>query len=268
MANSCISLRQSDGAILKKFKKEHLKPVIFHEMVNGKKIRFIAASKIDYNKPTLFFVHGAPGSATDFSNFLKDKELIKLANLISIDRLGYGYSDYGHAETSIEKQAETIYAIAKKFTKNKLILIGWSYGGPIIVKIAAEHPTKINHLVLLAPAISPKDEKYFKIAKLAQWTLTKWFVPKGFRVAEAEKLAHVKELTKMLGDWKKLKTPITYYHGDKDKLVPYANIYFIKNHVSNKLLKVITLKNANHFIPWKNYEIVKQELITLLKNDQ
>jgi len=268
MANSCISLRQSDGAILKKFKKEHLNPIIFHKMVNGKKIRFIAASKIDYNKPTLFFVHGAPGSATDFSKFLKDKELIKMANLISIDRLGYGYSDYGHAETSIQKQAETIYAIAKRFTQHKLILIGWSYGGPIIVKMAAEHPTKISHLVLLAPAISPKDEKYFKIAKLAEWSLTKWFVPKGFKVAEAEKMAHVKELTKMLGDWKKLQTPITYYHGDKDKLVPYANTYFIEKHVSDKLLKVITLKNANHFIPWKNFDVVKKELITLLKNNQ
>jgi pimeloyl-ACP methyl ester carboxylesterase len=262
---ACVSFRESDRKVLREFKKITIKPEIYRENYQGKTIRYISTKPIDNSIPTILFIHGAPGSAGNYFEYLKDVELGKKANLISIDRLGYGYSDFGKAETSLEKQAESIYTISKKHKLTDLILVGWSYGVPIAAKMAYKYP-EVKHSVLVAGAISPEDEKFFGIAKMARWKLTKWMVPKSLRIADEEKMTHVEELTNMLSDWNKIKTPITYYHGTKDKLVPYKNMAFIISKVNDSLLKAVTLKEANHFILFKNYDMVKKELLEVLNS--
>ena len=212
----------------------------------------------------MLFIHGAPGASKDFFSYLEDSELNTKANLISVDRLGYGYSDYGNAETSIEKQAESIYTIVNTHKLNNVVLISWSFGVPIAAKMTYKHP-EIKHNVMIAGAISPKDEKFFGIAKVLRWELTKWMFSKVFKVSDVEKMTHVEELTKMLNDWKAIKVPMTYYHGTKDRIVPYKNMAFITSKVNDSLLKAITVKDANHFIAFKQYNMVKQELLRILE---
>lgn len=257
---SCISFRDTNKKVVKEFNKVALSPVIYQENYKGNSIRFIASKAINNTLPTLLFVHGSPGACGDYFRYLKDKNLNEIANLIAVDRLGYGYSNFGNAETSIEKQAESIYTIIKAYKLTNVILIGWSFGVPIAAKMAYKYP-EVKHSVLVAGAISPKDEKFFGIAKIAQWKLTKWMVPKVFKVADKEKRMHVAELTKMLDNWAGINTPITYYHGSKDKIVPYANMRFIKEKVNKSLLNDITVKGGSHFILSKEYEMVKRELL-------
>ena len=53
-------------------------------------------------------------------------------------------------------------------------------------------------------------------------------------------------------------------HGDKDKLVNYGNLKFMKENITNAdILKAITLKDTDHFILWTNFELVKKELLIL-----
>jgi pimeloyl-ACP methyl ester carboxylesterase len=261
--NSCVAFRESDKRVAKEFKKVNKSPNIYRLAFNDKVIRYISTNPIDVNLPTLLFVHGAPGSADNFFKYLKDNDLEKKANLITVDRLGYGYSDCGNAETSIEKQAESLYAIVKKYELKNIVLVGWSYGVPIAIKMATKYP-EIKYCVLIAGAISPEDEKFFGIAKVARWKLTKWMVPKALKVADEEKMTHVSELKIMENDWGKVKIPVTYYHGTKDKIVPYKNMAFIKSKINDSLLKAVTIKDANHFILFKNYNLVKQELLSVI----
>ncbi len=261
--NSCMSFKESDNHIYKQFKKVNKTPQIYREIYRDKTIRYIAAKPIDNALPTLLFIHGAPGESSNFFRYLKDDDLSKKANLISVDRLGYGYSDYGNAETSIEKQAESIFAIVEKHQLDNLIVVGWSYGVPIAAKMAYKH-SEVKHSVLIAGAVSPEDEKCFGIAKLVRWKLTKWMFSKALKVSDDEKIAHVTELTKMLDDWKSIKTPITYYHGTKDKIVPYKNMAFMTANINDSLLHAITIKKGNHFIVTKNYTMIKNDLLTIL----
>ena len=144
-----------------------------------------------------------------------------------------------------------------------MIVIGWSYGVPIAVKMAVKFP-EIKHSILVAGAISPDDEKFFGIAKMARWKLTKWMVPKSLKIADIEKMTHVDELKKMLNDWGKLEIPITYYHGTKDKIVPYKNMEFITQKVPDTLLNAVTIEGANHFILSSHYQEVKKELLRVI----
>ncbi|MCF6212929.1 MAG: alpha/beta hydrolase [Flavobacteriaceae bacterium] len=265
-ANSCISLRMSDKEVIKSFKKAAKTPIIYYTNYKGKPMRYIASKPFDSKLPTLLFLHGAPGSSSDFYRYLKDSILNTKANLISMDRLGYGYSNYGIAETSITEQAESAFHILGENKVKDAIVIGWSYGGTIAAKLVALHPELIKHAVLIAPAISPADEKYFILGKVAKWGLTRWMVPKAFRVAEDEKLAHAAELKLMLPDWQKIQRPVTYYQGDKDKIVPFANAQFIRDKMPASLLNQITIKGGSHFIVFKNYELIKTELLRIIDN--
>ncbi len=265
LLSSCVTFRESDKGVYRNFKKEGITPQIYHENFQGKVMRYIAAKPIDNSLPTLLFVHGAPGAGENFFAYLKDEDLITKANLITVDRLGYGYSDYGNAETSIEKQAESIYAITEKYKLTNLIVVSWSFGVPIAAKMTYKYP-EIKHNVMIAGAVSPEDEKFFGIAKVLRWKLTKWMFSKALKVSDKEKITHITELAKMQDDWKNIKTPITYYHGTKDRIVPYKNINFIKTNVKDSLLNAVTVKDTNHFILTKHYGMVKKELLRVIEN--
>lgn len=265
VANSCLTLRDSDKKIVKKFKKIGQDVKVYHDIFNEKSIRYVASSAFDKSKPTVIFVHGAPGSLDNYYKHLQDIDLQKKANLVAVDRLGYGYSDFGNSVTSITKQAEAINFIANKYASNKIVLFSWSFGGPIIGKMAIDNPI-FDHLVMVAPAVSPDDEKHFWLGYLAKWKLTKWFVPKVFVVAEEEKLAHANELKLLENEWQKLKVPITHYHGTKDWLVPYKNMEYFQTKVNDSILKSVTIKDGKHLIFFKNYDLIKKDLLEILDN--
>jgi pimeloyl-ACP methyl ester carboxylesterase len=258
-------MRKSDRQVLSIFKKHDKVPIIDYFQYNSKSMRYIMAG--DYNKhlPTVLFIHGAPGSSTDYFDFLQDSILVKQANLIAIDRLGYGYSSYGKAETSIQKQAFIINKFIDSLQTKNILLVGWSFGGPIAVKTAIQN-TKVTSLLLLAPAIDPSIEKHFFAGHIAKWKATRWLVPTELKIAEQEKLTHVDELIKMKDDWSKIQVPIIHIHGDKDRLVPFENLSFSEKMISNKYLTSIVVKDAGHLLPWKNYELVVENIRFLINN--
>jgi hypothetical protein len=71
---------------------------------------FYAETGSDTNQLVLF-VHGAPGSWDAYMKYLGDTALMHRAQLVSVDRPGYGKSGFGEAVTSIEEQAAMIKPI-------------------------------------------------------------------------------------------------------------------------------------------------------------
>lgn len=262
--NSCFTFRKSNNQVYKHFAKNGLKPEINYFKTEEKTIRYISAKAYNPGLSTVVFLHGSPGSSQDFYEFLSDSSLYEKANLIVMDRLGYGYSDFGKAETSITKQAMVTNSFIDSLMAKSIILVGWSFGGPIAAKMAVLN-SEIDALLLLAPAIDPKHEKHFLVGYLAKWKATRWFVPKTFRVAEEEKLAHISELEQMKGEWKKVVIPTVHMHGDKDKLVPFENLTFSQKMIPKEYLTPIVVKNGGHLLPWKNYELVQQQIHILLE---
>jgi hypothetical protein len=46
-------------------------------------------------------------------------------------------------------------------------------------------------------------------------------------------------------------------------MVPYENVAFAKQYLDSNKLEIITINNANHFIPWSHYNIIKNVLMRL-----
>ena len=62
----------------------------------------------------------------------------------------------------------------------------------------------------------------------------------------------------------KVTSEVVIIHGTKDRLVPYSNMAFIQKELVNaRKMDTLSIKDADHFIPWTHYEIVRNELLKL-----
>jgi pimeloyl-ACP methyl ester carboxylesterase len=265
LLNSCFTFRMSDAKVERKFRSKQLAASFKrHNLKSCEYPVRVVGGPVDADKDVaLFFVHGAPGSSQDFFSYLQDSMLLSQANLYSVDRPGYGYSNFGKAEVSIQKQAQIVAELIAQLPEQKVIIVGHSFGGPIAA-LASVYTSKIVAAVMLAPAIDPAHEKILKIAYLGKWKATRWFVPKALRVAADEKFTHVAELSKVQNLWSQVPVPVTHYHGTKDVLVPYENIHFSTKVFEPAKFKAISLDNENHFLPWSQYELLQRELLGTL----
>ncbi len=256
-----MSFRYSDRKITSLFRGEDVQPEIKYHNFNGQALRYVELVT-NKNLPYVIFIHGAPGSSADYYDYFRNEELYENVNLISIDRLGYGYSDFGNSQTSIQQQGEAIQSIIEKSClSQQVILVGHSYGGPIAVRMAMDNPTSYKSLLLLAPALDPENEKVIKIARLANIKPTSWITPAALKVAADEKFSHIEELKKMIPFYKKIEIPVCHIHGTKDSLVPYENLDFSIKHFQKNLIEPVILDGEDHFLPWTQKELIVKKII-------
>lgn len=263
LATSCMQFRTNPENVLEEFEGALIGPVIKDIDLDGKNFRYVLVEDGTFNKPTIIFIHGAPGSSDNYFQFMKDVKMQSTFDMLSVDRIGYGYSDFGNAETSMVKQANALGSILKEYSGTPTILVGHSYGGPIAAKASVLYPDYVQAILLLAPAIDPENEKKVSIAWMGKTPPFRWLTPKSLKVATDEKYSHVDELILMLPDWKKIQVPVTYIQGDEDRLVPYENLAFAMKMIDASCLKVIGIPGEDHFLPWSQEELIKQELFEL-----
>ena len=246
LLTSCFQFRTSPKGVISEFENSAIAPIIRDVDFDGKNFRYIEVSDSKYQKPTIIFIHGAPGSSDNYFQFMRNPVMAGKFDMISVDRLGYGYSDFGHSETSLVVQAESIASILKEYKNTPTFLVGHSYGGPVAVKAAVLYPTQVQGIMLLAPAIDPENEKKAGIAWMGKTAPFRWITPNSLKVAKDEKYSHVEELKKMLSDYKKLCIPVIYIHGDEDSLVPFENLAFAEKAIDSNCLKLIALAGEDH----------------------
>ncbi len=232
----------------------------------GKELRYIRTGLDHPDKPLVIFVHGAPGSWEAFKSYLADVDLKRMAKLISVDRFGYGESDYGQPVTDIVTHAAGIKSVIQANPASKVILVGHSYGGAVIGKLAATYPELVDGILMVAPVIDPDSEPVKWYAHLANLSLSRALLPKYLNVCTTEKMAHINELRTMLSDWSDIDIPVIHYHGVTDGLAPHdGNIQFSKRHIDDSLLTVISEKAEGHFILWDKPATVKQMILELME---
>lgn len=260
--NSCMTFRTSDKKARLYFQERNMDVAINRIPYKNYQLRYLKTGQ-DTAAYLLVFVHGAPGSSDNFHKYLADSTLREKTLMISLDRPGYGYSNYGHSEIDIREQARAIAHIVADFPQEKIILIGHSYGGPIIGKYAMDNSERLRGIVMLAPVNDPENEPMFWFANFGRWKLTRWMLPGSLKVSADEKFSHATELKKIANDWAGISIPVIHIHGYKDKLAPPVNIDFSKERIPNQYLKMVEM-NTNHFIPWSDYDVVKRELLELM----
>jgi pimeloyl-ACP methyl ester carboxylesterase len=233
----------------------------------GRKIRYITIGT-DHKPATLLFIPGSPASIDLYIDYYKDPSLLQNFKMFAVDRPGYGNSGYGDPEPSVEKQAEIISPIIAEFhsVRRPLIICAGSYGATIACRLVMDHPGIADGLVLDGPSLGPREEKVFWLAPLIENSFIRRIIPPHHRSANTEKIHHEEELEKMLPYWEKIKIPVMYIQGSKDKMIYTSNADFAReNLTSAPYLNVHFVAKRKHFIGRKERPLITKKILQMFQ---
>ena len=232
--------------------------------IDGQTMTYLQVGE-NTNRPLLVLVHGSPGSLVAYEDYYMDTTLLEKYMIISIDRLGFGYSDFGKSEPSLANHAKLIGAILKDYPNQKKLLVGHSMGGPVIAKVAMEYPQLADGLMMIAPSISPDLEPSNTWRKALNWKPISILTPDALRICNQEIIPLKEELEMMMEGWKNITIPVTVIQGEEDSLVPEGNADFAKVMLQNSpYVNIQKIKDGNHFILWNRNSFIKEEIKAML----
>ena len=215
------------------------------------------------DKPLVIFVHGSPGDWRGWADYLVDPELTQRAELIAVDRPGFGGSGAGVVERSLVQQARDIAPLLDKAAPGRrVVLVGHSFGGPLVARLAMDQGSKVTDLVILAGSIDPAQEHTAWYQYVADWPVIAGLLPGPLVVANREIRALQDELVAMLPLWTRVTQRVTLMQGGKDDLVPPENADFAEQVLTRTAsLHIVRIPEMNHFLPWTRYGQVKAVIL-------
>ncbi len=261
-APGCMTFRKPDNEMKAQFDKQGVTLLTNTLTIEGRHIHY--AKTGNDSLPTLLFIHGTPGSWDAFAGYMQDKNLLKKYRMISMDRPGFGYSDFGDA-LHLADQSELLNAAMSELTNGKPVyLVGHSLGGPMIVLMAADAPTLYDGLVLISGSVDAMLEKPEKWRPLIFKTPLNLLVPGAFKPSNVELWYLKKDLVDLKTRFTEITQPVYFIHGLEDTWVPPGNVEYARTLLVNSpKVDTLMIPDGNHFIPWTKYQQIRDVLLRL-----
>ncbi|WP_462248870.1 alpha/beta hydrolase [Ekhidna sp.] len=203
-------------------------PVKTHEGVQiGGIKQWIGAIANDDSKPLLLFIHGGPGFSSRAYSKKFIKQLKKHFIIAQWDQRGSGITEAWndsnnpislgvmHSDTK-----EVIDYLLKKFKKDKLFLVGFSWGGFLGLDYANQYPEKLHAYISVSAMINGDESERTTLASIRE-------------EAELEKnsqaITEISQINVPFDSWEQLyfqRKWSAYYSGDKASQKAYPRRLF------------------------------------------
>ena len=213
-------------------------------------------------KQLIVFVHGTPGSYSAFNSYVHDPVLQDRFHMISVTRAGW-LNDDDEKIPSLEVQAQVLEPLLKRDESGiGAILMGHSYGGPVIAKSAMQYPDLVSGLVFVAttgdPELSaPRWYNRFAVA------LPRFLLGDSLKGANAEILPLRPQLEAMLPLWKTFEFPVLIVQGNKDRLVSPGNARFLAEVMENADVTLVERQEMGHFVLWEEQSMIRDHMLQI-----
>jgi pimeloyl-ACP methyl ester carboxylesterase len=130
------------------------------ELADGRRLRTVVAG--DGPGPLVVFEAGMSAPAAEWVH--TQRQISARARTISYDRAGYGGSDVASDNRALEHLAGDLAALLDALGETEpVVLVGHSWGGPILRTFAHQHPARVAGLVFvdatLAEIMSPASAR-------------------------------------------------------------------------------------------------------------
>jgi pimeloyl-ACP methyl ester carboxylesterase len=221
----------------------------------------------DANGPRLILVHGTPGSAAGWTDYVMNPP--KGMEVVALDRPGFGASGPAGAVTGLAEQAAAVVALLPRDGR-PAVLLGHSLGAPIVAyfaaQLATESPQRVGAVILLAGSLDPAQEVIHPMQHVGAWAPVRFLLPRAIRNANAELMSLKPELMALQGLLGQISSKVIIVHGTEDDLVPVANVPFMQAQITGtRCLQTTLLEGRNHFLPWNSEDQVRQAIRAALE---
>jgi len=117
---------------------------------DGRRVRAITAGSGD--GPLVLFEAGMSAPAASWVH--TQREIARHARTLAYDRAGYGGSDVDRGDRTLERIVDDLTALLDALgEKEPLLLVGHSWGGPILRLFSEQHPERVAGLVFVDATI-------------------------------------------------------------------------------------------------------------------
>ena len=131
--------------------------------------------------PAVVFVHGSGPGVNAYSNFFPNYRALAAAGFRCVlpDMIGFGWSS---KPDDIDYTLELFVPALREFLDllkiERCVLVGNSLGGAISMKLAIDHPERVEKLIVMGPGGIETRETYFKMPGIQK--MVSQFVGSGF----------------------------------------------------------------------------------------
>jgi pimeloyl-ACP methyl ester carboxylesterase len=263
----CMRFRTSDAKAIREFGELGLRLEPIRSRIGSSNLHGVSIGPDSL--PALVFIHGTPGSWNAFDSFMKDSSLRRRFRMISIDRPGFGYSDFGKA-LPMKEQTSLMLSFLDSLRKGRRVfLAGHSLGGPIVLRMAAERPDAVDGIMLISGSVDPALEPREKWRYWMDVPPLRFLLPGAFRPSNTELVHFKKDILDLQEDFPKVVCDVHIVHGMLDKWVPPGNAEHARRMLRNaKRIEWVMIDKGNHFIPWTYHGIVAEAMLKMLEKSQ
>ncbi|MDP4599513.1 MAG: hypothetical protein NWS84_00055, partial [Polaribacter sp.] len=163
-------------------------------------------------------------------------------------------------QESIAFERDMLQSITKDLPKNKTVVVGYFYGGPIVLP----DTTRYKKEVLLAPAVFSNTEVISWLLNFYRWKLTHWFVYPIWRQAAKEKLSHKNNLKNLEKKWSQNSNEILAIYSENNHLFPFANSGKLAAQFPKEQFELNQIKRGDHENIWNRFDFIKEQFILSL----
>jgi pimeloyl-ACP methyl ester carboxylesterase len=261
-APGCMTFRISDETAERQFRRKGLELKTATYQVNGSDVHYVMVG-LD-TLPTLVFIHGTPGSWSAFKDYLQDPALLFHYRIVSVDRPGFGYSDFGNA-LHLGDQSLYLMPLMREINNGKpIFLAGHSLGGPLVVKMAADDPGCFQGIMLISGSVDPALEPRESWRHTASKFPFNLFLPGAFKPSNTELLYFKKDIQLLADDFSKVTCDVYIVHGAKDKWVPVGNADYARRKLINaRRIETLIIDDGTHFIPFNRKAQVVDAMLNM-----
>lgn len=225
-------------------------------------------------KAVVLWIHGTPGSWDDIGELFIDKDFLSNVMLVSVDRPGWGLSQYienPRIMPEFNEQSKYIGVLLSKLKSESpgvpLIVVGHSWGASLTPYLLLEHSENIDAAILLAGGLNPDLVKPRWYNKAASTWLVKSFLGEKLQFANDEIYQLRPELKSIVNRWGEIDKPIIVVQGADDGLVDPLNAEYAREKLNPENTHILILQEQGHLLQMERTVLIARCVMAAAAKD-